>query len=143
MKCSIDFKEFDTLIDSLKKVGGDVEKTTEKALEKSHDYITPLIEDKVQSSNLPAHGKYAMSGEHLRNLIIRDKNITWEGSKCSIDVGFDLRKSIVPIFMIRGTEKMNAVKGLKNTLEGKSTQDKISEIQENVFMEEITKKYGG
>lgn len=143
MKCSIDFKELDTLIDDLKKVGGDVEKTTEKALEKSHDYITPLIEDKCQSSNLPAHGKYAKSGEHLRNLIIRDKNITWEGSKCSIDVGFDLQKSIVPIFMIRGTEKMNAVKGLKSTLEGKNTKDKIAEIQENVFMEEITKKYGG
>lgn len=142
-KFSIDYKDFEVLLRDIKKLGGNVEKVTEKALEESHEYITPLIENKVQDSNLPAHGKYANQGKHLRNQIIREKEIKWDGTSCSIKVGFSLDDTIVPIFMIRGTEKMGAVNGLKSTLEGKATQDKVSKIQEDVITEEILKLYGG
>lgn len=141
-KFSIEYKDFEKLLDQISALEGDVKEVTEKALKASHEYITPLIEEKVQDSNLPAKGKYASDGKHVRKQIIKDQNITWDGTSCSIDIGFSLKESIVPIFMIRGTESMNPVKGLKNTLEGKGTKDKVAEIQENVISEEIMKLYG-
>lgn len=139
----IDFSESEHLLEEVAKLGGNVEKVAEKALDESHDYITPKIETNIQNANLPAHGKYAKSGEHLRNQLIKDKSKEWEGKTCAIDVGFRIDKQPpVPIFMIRGTSKMKPVKGLKQTLEGSKTQEEVANIQEDVLIEEITRIYG-
>lgn len=142
-KFSIDFEEVNSMLDDLKKVDGDVKEATEEALTKSHEYITPLIEKKLDKANLPAHGKYATKDrEHSIKQIIREPNIQWTGKICTVDVGFNLNNSLVPIFLIRGG-KGGAVKGLKTLLEGKKTKEKVAEIQQDVIIEAISKAMRG
>lgn len=140
-KFSLDFDELEPLLDDLKKVGGNIEQATEKALIESHAYITPLIEKQLDKSKLPHGGKYStVDRENSIKQIIREPNITWVGKQCSIDVGFHLDKTIVPIFLIRGGTA-GPVKGLKSLLEGKKTQEEISEIQQDVLLKEIEKMW--
>ena len=131
-KFSIDFEEINSMLDDLKKVDGNVEEATEEALSKSHEYITPLIEKKLDKSNLPAHGKYSTKDrKHSIKQIIREPNIQWTGKTCT-----------VPIFLIRGG-KGGAVKGLKTLLEGNKTKEKVAEIQQDVIFEAISKAMRG
>lgn len=142
-KFSIDFEEINSMLDDLKKVDGNVEEATEEALSKSHEYITPLIEKKLDKSNLPAHGKYSTKDrKHSIKQIIREPNIQWTGKTCTVDVGFNLDNSPVPIFLIRGG-KGGAVKGLKTLLEGNKTKEKVAEIQQGVIFEAISKAMRG
>ena len=139
-KFSIDFEEINSMLDDLKKVDGNVEEATEEALTKSHEYITPLIEKKLDKANLPAHGIYATKDrEHSIKQIIKEPNIQWTGKTCTIDIGFNLDNSPVPIFLIRG----GAVKGLKTLLEGNKTKEKVAEIQQDVILEAISKAMRG
>lgn len=142
-KFSINFEEVNNMLDDLKKVDGNVKEATEEALTKSHEYITPFIEKKLDKENLPAHGKYATKDrEHSIKQIIREPNIQWTGKTCTIDVGFNLNNSPVPIFLIRGG-KGGAVKGLKTLLEGSKTKEKVAEIQQDVILEAISKAMRG
>lgn len=141
-KFSLGFEDLEEMFKDLEKAGGNVEQATEKALKESHSYITPLIEKKLDKSNLPHGGKYSTKDrKNSIKQIIREPNIDWKGKSCSVDVGFNLDKTIVPIFLIRGTDNMNPVKGLKNLLEGKNTKEKIAEIQQQVIIDETLKMF--
>lgn len=142
-KFSIDFEEINNMLDDLKKVDGNVEEATEEALSKSHEYITPLIEKKLDKANLPAQGKYSTKDrKHSIKQIIKEPNIQWTGKTCTVDVGFSLDNSIVPIFLIYGG-KGGAVKGLKALLEGSKTKENVAEIQQEVIYEAILKAMRG
>ena len=137
-KFGIDFSELEAVIKDLERAGGNVKQTTEKALIKSHEYVTPLIKKKLDVSNLPAKGKYSsQERKHSLKQVIEEPNITWDGTSCEVDVGFNLKETLVPIYLIRGTKDQAPVKGLKSALEGNNTQKKIAEIQEEVFFEAI------
>lgn len=135
-KFHIDFSEFEGLLKELELAGGNVKEVTEEALIKSHRYITPKIEKKLDKSNLPHQGKYSTQArKQSLKQVIKEPTIDWEGKgTCSVAVGFSLDETIVPIFLIRGTSSMNGVKGLKALLEGKKTKDEIAEIQQEVIL---------
>ena len=135
-KFQIDFSEFDGMLKELEKAGGNVEQVAEEALIKSHEYITPKIEKKLDKSNLPHQGAFSTS-EHKHSLkqVIKKPITNWEKKGvCSVGVGFNLDETIVPIFLIRGTKNMKPVKGLKALLEGKKTKEEVAEIQEEIIL---------
>ena len=142
-KFELDFEGMNEALKDLKALGGSVKKTTELALKESHTYITPLIEQKLDKSKMPRGGKYSTEDrEHSLKQLIRDPNITWEGNSCSVDIGFNLDETLVPIYLIRGTQTMKPVNGLRTVLEGKKTKEAVAELQHDVIVDEILKHYG-
>lgn len=141
-KFSLDFDGLDEMLEQFKELGTDVIPIATKALEATHAYITPKIHEKVQKSNLPAKGIY--SNEQSEKQIIDDVNIEWQGFNGTVDVGFSLDEGITPIFLMYGAPKgVNVVKGLKNAIYGKKTQEEISKIQEEIFVKELEKVMNG
>lgn len=137
-KFSLEFEGWEELTDQFKNLGGDTKELTEKVLKATHEYITPKIHEKMQKSNLPAQGKYSTGSTEKQ--IIDDVNIEWTGTSATVDVGFSLDESIVPIFLIHGTPTMNPVKGLKGAIYGTQTKNEVAEIQEKIFVEEIQRR---
>lgn len=137
-KFQLEFDGWEELAEQFRELGGDTKQLTEKVLTATHEHITPKIHEKMQTSNLPAQGKYS-TGESKKQ-IIDDVNIEWTGTGATVDVGFSLDEGITPIFLIYGTPTMNAVKGLKNAIYGTKTKTEVAEIQEQIFVEEINRR---
>lgn len=136
VKMGLQCKGFEIYMEKLDEVGGSpaMKRGTEAALKASKQYVNPLIDAAMVTSNLPAQGKYS-SGE-TRASIDKNMEVTWEGMTAYTKVGFDFSKSgLVSIFLMYGTPQHSPVKGLKDAIYGKKTQTKIGEIQG----EELTK----
>lgn len=136
-KFSLEFEGLEEMVTQFDKLGVDVIPIATKALEATHAYITPNIHEKMSKSNLPAKGKYSTGQSESQ--IIDDVNIEWTGFSGAVDVGFSLDEGITPIFLMYGTPKMNAVKGLKNVIYGSKTKEEIAKIQEEIFVSELEK----
>lgn len=137
-KFELEFEGWEELAEQFRDLGGDTKQLTEKVLKATHEYITPKIHDKMQTSNLPAQGKYSQGDTEKQ--IIDEVNIEWTGTSATVDVGFSLDEGIIPIFLIYGTPSMSAAKGLKNAIYGTQTKNEVAEIQEQIFVEEIQRR---
>jgi len=139
-KFELEFEGWEELAEQFRNLGGDTNQLTEKVLKATHEYVTPKIHEKMQTSNLPAKGKYSQGD--TKKQIIDNVNIEWFGTSATVDIGFSLDDSIVPIFLMYGTPTMNPVKGLKNAIYGTQTKNEVAEIQEQIFVEEINRRLG-
>ena len=142
-KFSLEFDGLEEMIKQFNYLEEDLIPVGTKALEATHSHITPKIHEKVQRSNLPAGGKYSTSGRlHSESQIIDDVNIEWKGLNGTVDIGFSLDKTIVPIFFMYGSPKgQNMVKGLRNAIYGSQTKEEIAKIQQDIFAEELEKAW--
>lgn len=123
------FKEYMAKLDKLGG-GNAMKKGTDRALQASKDYVTPLIENAMAKGKLPAGGKYSKGG--TKASIDKSVVIEWTGFIGGIKVGFDLKQSgLKSIFLMYGTPKMKPVSGLKNAIYGTKTQKEIARIQED------------
>ena len=134
-KLKLEFEGLEEMIEQFKELEVDIIPVATKALEATHQHITPQIHNKMQKSNLPAKGKY--SRPQSEKQIIDDVNIVWEGYQGSVDIGFDLSEGITPLFLMYGGNYNGPVKGLKNVIYGKKTKEEIADIQEEVFTKEL------
>ena len=140
-KFGIEFEGFKEILQQFRELEADIIPVTTKALEETHAYITPKIHEKMKPSNLPAKGKYSTGQSESQ--IIDEPFVEWDGYVGKVDIGFSLDETLTPIYLIYGTEKMNAVNGLKNTIYGKKTKEEISKIQEGIFTKELEKVMSG
>lgn len=137
----LQFEGFTEMLEKLRSLEADLKKVSEKALEESHDYVTPKIEKAVKKSKLPAKGKYS-TGATAGN-IVKDKKVEWTGQKGSIKIGFDLSHDITSIFLMYGTPRMKPVTGLKAAVYGSKTKRELNELQKEIFAKEIKRKMEG
>lgn len=148
----IEFDGFDEVVSRLTKLEGDVKGITEKALKKTHSYVTDLADEAIKNHKL--------SGDTEKSLV-REANIEWAGSVASVPAGFSIRNGgLASIFLIYGTPR-HAVSNqygktngtargvtkdqkLYTALSGKSAKTKaeVKKIQEDIFYEEL-RKLGG
>lgn len=135
----LQFSGFDELAERFDKLGGDLNRITQEALEESQKAVTLKISQKMNKSNLPAGGKYS-TGQTEKS-IIKDTKVDWQGSVASIDVGFEMKTpqgtSLTSIFLIYGTPRQKPVDGLYNALYGNKTKKEIASIQKNIFNQGI------
>lgn len=135
-KLKLEFDGFDEVLSKLKKLEGDVKTTAEKALKKSHEYVTPLLEESAQKPNLPRKGKYS-TGKTLKSLE-RDAVVQWVGEEAQVYVGFNIEKGGLPsIFMMYGTPRYMKNQKMYDAIFASKTQEKIRQIQEDTWWEEI------
>ena len=133
-KFSVEFEGFDELMSKLKRLEGDVKKSTEKALQESHKVVTSDLHKVMKSHHL--------TGETEKS-IIDECEINWTGGIAEADVGFRIRNGgIASIFLMRGTPKMSKDPKLYNAVFGRKRQKEIQEIQKNIIFDEI-RKLGG
>ena len=134
-KFELKFDGLEEMIEQFKELEVDIIPVATKALEATHEYITPQIRDKMTKANMPAKGKYWTGRSEEQ--IIEEPNIEWNGYKGSVDVGFSLDEGITPIFLMYGGNYNAPVKGLKNVIYGKKTKEEIAKIQEDIFTKEL------
>lgn len=143
-KFGIEFEGFEELSQELRDLEQDIKPIAEQALIATHEYITPLIHEKMKANYMPAKGHYmgARATAKEDKQILDEPNITWNGDQGAVDIGFSLDNGITPLYLIYGTAgptPTKPVKGLKAAIYGKKTKDEIAQIQENIFYEALKK----
>ena len=134
-KITLQFKGFEEYAERLDKLGGDLKAITEKALQNSHDFITPKIKAAIK--------KHHRSGLTEKSLAT-DAKVKWEGSTASIDIGFKIGDGGLPsIFLMYGTPRMTKDQNLYDSIYGNKTKKQIAELQEKTFARAIQKIMGG
>lgn len=133
-KLKLEFDGFEEVVNRLKKLDGDVKDITEKALEASRDYVVPNLHS--------AMAPHRRTGK-TEGAIDEKSRVEWTGTLAKISVGFDLKHGGLPsIFLMYGTPKMKKDQKLYNAIYGTATQNKIKQIQEDIFYDEI-RRLGG
>lgn len=134
-KLELHFSGFKELAERLDELGKDLKPITEKALIESHMAVIPEIEKAIQKPNLPSGGKYSTGA--TQKSIIKTPVVNWEGSIGSIDIGFDISKTMTSIFLMYGTPRHKPVSGLYEAIYGNKTKKEISKIQKEIFEKAI------
>lgn len=130
-KMRLEFTGFEEMAERLDKLGGDLKKTTEKALIETHELLTPKIEEAFRQHDV----KY--SHDTMKSLK-KDAKVEWNGSTAEIGVGFKISEGGLPsIFIMYGTPRMDPDKKVYNAIYG--NKKKVRELQEKIFAEEIAK----
>ena len=135
-KLRLEFAGFEEMAERLDKLGGDLKKTTEKALIETHKLLTPKVEEAFKRHDV----KY--SHDTMKSLK-KDPKVEWSGSTAEIGVGFKISEGGFPsIFVMYGTKvygtpRVAPDKKLYNSIYG--NKKKIRELQEGIFAEEIAK----
>lgn len=130
-KMNLDFDGFIQLSEKLIKLGGDLERTTEKALKKSFEAVTPGIESAITPHKLT--GK-------TQSTLRKNGTVKWTGSVAEVPVGFDISGGGLPsIFLMYGTPHMKPDRKLYNSIYGAKTRKKVKELQAEVFGNELRK----
>lgn len=136
-KMRLQFSGFEEMAERLDKLGGDLKKTTEKALEATHDYITPKVEQAFKEHDI----KYS---HETGKSIIKNGAVEWNGAIASIGVGFKVSNGGLPsIFLMYGTPRIPADTDLFNSVYGSKTKREVKALQEQIFTEAIKKQYEG
>ena len=128
-KATVDFSSLSDWINELEEKGKDLKKFTEKALVKSHEYITPkLIQDMK---------KHNQTGDTEKS-IEKSAKVEWVGETASVDVGFRISKGGLPsIFLMYGTPRQKKDTKLYNALYGTKTKKQLIEIQKDIILDEL------
>lgn len=130
-KMRLEFTGFEEYAERLDKLGGDLKKTTEKALIETHKLLTPKVEEAFRKHDV----KY--SHDTMKSLK-KDARVEWDGSVAAIGVGFKISEGGFPsIFIMYGTPRMQPDKKVYNSIYG--NKKKVKELQERIFAEEIAK----
>lgn len=138
----LDFHDMEQMLKRYEKIGASIKPATEKALQKSHSYVTKQLHQHMQNPFLPAGGKYS-TGDTEKSIVESDRVFWLGGSQAYIPVGFDLSKTHSSIFLMYGTPKMEPNKHIYEDVWGRKTRTHIREIQEETLWDELEKLKGG
>lgn len=136
---SCEFDGMDELIGRLKKLDGDTKSITEKALKKTHGYVTPKLREDM--------AKHSRTGRTEQSIKERAE-VNWVGSVASVDIGFDISKGgLASVFLMHGTKVYGTPRTKKdqklyNDIYGKATTQAVRDLQQEVFYAEL-RKLGG
>lgn len=139
-KMSLQGELFEPYMAKLDELGNSaaMKRGVEGALKASKQYVNPLINAAMVSSNLPAGGRYS-TGD-TKQAIDNEMAVEWDGTIGGIKVGFDFKKGgLTSIFLMYGTPKMQPVAGLKNAIYGAKTQREVKQIQADA-LEKVIKR---
>lgn len=130
-KLKVEFEGFKEISEKLDRLGGNLKATTDQALKKSFNAVTPGI--------VSAMAPHRQSGD-TESSLKTSAEVTWNGLVAEMPIGFDISKGGLPsVFLMFGTPKISPDRKLYNAVYGSTIKKKVNEIQENVFMIEIGK----
>ena len=134
-KMELKFDGFDDLLKRFAAAEADVKPAAEAALKETFGIVTEKAAVAVEKPNLPARpipGRYS-KGTTAKSLV-REPVITWEGTKASVAVGFDIDRGGLPsIFMIKGTPSYMKNQLLYDAFYGEQTTGEIRARQKEIM----------
>ena len=117
-----------------------IKRAVEGGMKQTKQETNKQVTAAMQTSNLPAGGKYA-TGETMQHLN-RDMAVNWEGNMARMKLGFNLQNDgLVSIFLMYGTPKHAPVAGLREAL--KENPRKISRKEMQAACQKILERLGG
>lgn len=134
-KFELDFEGIDILSKRFEDMGGDLKALSNKALQETHAYVTPKIEQAMSASpyNFNRTGK-------TKGSLKRKADVKWEGNVASVGVGFDIEKGGLPsIFLMHGTPTIAPDRNLYNAVFSSKTKKEVQELQKDVFVNALLK----
>lgn len=136
-KWGISFDGFDKMVSQLDKLGGNVDKAVDEALVQSHGYMTPKLH-----ADMARHERTGRTESAILDSATPQHN----GTRTSLDVGFDLRKGAggrASIFLMYGTPRMAKDARLYADVYGTKMRKEIAEIQNEVFRKAVEEAMNG
>lgn len=131
------------LLTKLDGLGGDIVKVASDALEQSAETIGEDTTDAIADNNLPAGGAFS-TGETDRQILKNPKPI-YEGTKLTVNVGFDYGKPGAGGYLLRGryggcTGNVPAVAELQEIYERRKYMNDIKRDMRDVVLSEIEER---
>ncbi len=139
-KMSITFSGFDDLATEIDRMGGNLTKAVNDALEDTQK----IVKDNLTSaaSVYISKGRKGYATGKMYDAIITDTRIDWAGTTAEVNVGFSTNGGATKagfmhsIFIMYGTPRMAKDQKVYNAIKGTKTQKDIAKVQE-----ETLKKY--
>lgn len=138
---SVEFAGFAEMNRKLLRLEADAKAAATKALEVTRDIVTREAEIGMQPQYLPEKGKYQRkdTSKNTLSTLIRDAKVEWKGDEATIEAGFRLRKSLVSIFLMRGTPKMEKDQKLYDAFFGEQVRQEYLAAQKEIYEQAIEK----
>lgn len=132
----LDTTGFESMLQQLDELGGNVQKAVEEALENAAIAIEDDTENAVSDvRNLPAQGKYSQGD--TKESIVKFSGVHWEGMVAYVPVGFDFSKPGAGGFLITGTPRMQPDQQLRKMYKQKRYMKQIQDEMGEVIMDYI------
>lgn len=132
---SIDFSNFADYAAKLEMLDANLQDVFSRAMEDAAEKVQQDTIAALESSNLPAEGKYSQ-GDTL-NSVIKDIKTIWVGSIGEIKLGFDKTKAGAGGFLITGTPKMKPDLALERIYGSKRYENQLKKQIEQALQREI------
>ena len=135
---SMNFDGFDGLLDQLDKLAGDegLKRAVSSGMKQAKAITDEGIKKAMRKSNLPAKGKYS-TGKSL-SAVKAQADIKWNGDVAELEVGFNRKISLTPVFLMYGSSRYAPVKGLKKALKfGQKQKNSVNEAVQKVVQRMI------
>ena len=139
-KFVLDFEGIDILSKRFEDMGGDLKELADKALQETHAYVTPKVEQAMSASPYNFNRTGKTKGSLKRKAVVE-----WEGNVASVGVGFDIEKGGLPsIFLMHGTKvhgtpRVAPDRNLYNAIFSNKTKKEVQELQKDVFVNALLK----
>lgn len=133
-KWGITLDGFNDLIARLDDLDGNVKKAVNNCLEASQEIISKKLEKDMKKHNRTGNTKEA---------IVKSSPVSWQGTKASIDVGFNFPKGLPSVFLMYGTPRHKKDSKIYNDVYGKKTREEIERTHALIMADEIHKAMGG
>ena len=137
---SIDFSAFSDLIGKLDELGADIEDIVADAMEQTAETVENDTIAALESSNLPAGGKYS-SGD-TKASVVRDAKAEKKGFEITIDLGFDKTKPGAGGWLITGTPKMKPDYALEDIYGKKKYETQLKKDINQLLQDELEERLG-
>lgn len=132
---AVTFEGFNELMENLDRLGGDLKEITEECLQVPNKIIAPKLHADMK--------KHKRTGKTEQSTV-ENSRVTWEGTKASVEVGFNLKNGGIPsIFLMYGTPKMRKDTKLYNDIYSSRVKKAIQEEQEKILQRAIQRRLGG
>lgn len=132
-KGGITLEGFDELIVKLDSLNGNIKKAVDDCLQASQDIISSKLEKDME--------KHKRTGD-TKKAIVKNKPVSWKGSKASVDVGFEFPEGLPSIFLMYGTPRMKKERKIYSDVYGKKTREEIERMQALIIADEIQNAMG-
>lgn len=132
-KIGLQFEGFERLIGELEKAEGNVKGAVEECLKEASNTVVEELET--------AMNKHIKTGK-TKEAIIKNSEVSWEGTTAKIDVGFAFPEGLASVFLMYGTPRMKKDQKIYNAIYGKKVRDKIAKVQEKILQKAVDDAIG-
>lgn len=139
MKMEITFDGFDKLVEEIDRCGGNLRQAADEALSETQRLVQTEVTKASAIYSTKGGGRKGYATGAMVKKIIKNPEVTWEGTKATVEVGFIIKDAgIHTIFLMHGTPKMQKDQKLYDAVFGEHIKNMIATAQEDIMRKYLT-----